>query len=129
DSAARRCQVHDRRQLRPLEDLSGRLRLRRANEHAGLAVAIDQMGEPGLNAAVKVTDRVPFLLAGRQLWIIVAQWVHLAQRREPFRILEGHSLRALEIHEMSERPLPERNSAIWTSGGYQRQRMGKFGRS
>ena len=35
--------------------------------------------------------------------------MHLAKCGEPFRILERHPLWALEIHEVTERPLPERN--------------------
>ena len=35
--------------------------------------------------------------------------MHLAERGESFRILEGHPFRALEIHEVTERPLPERH--------------------
>ena len=67
------------------------------------------MNEPSLDAPVQVTDRVPFLRTGRELQIIVSQRVHLAERGESFRILEGHPFRALEIHEVTERPLPERH--------------------
>jgi hypothetical protein len=45
DGSLSRGQIGDRDQLRPAEQLAGGLGLDRADEHLGLAVALDQAGE------------------------------------------------------------------------------------
>src|SRR2546429_760923 len=107
DCRARRREVGDRGQRRPLEDLGRRLRCGRPDEDGGLAIAIDQVGEPGLDAPVEVADGVPLLGARRDLRFVDREGLHRSDRAKAFRISQRHAFGTLQEHEVAERPLPE----------------------
>ena len=86
DRRARRRKVGDRDQVRPLEDLGRRLSLGRPNEDGGLPMAVDQVGDPSLDAAVEVADGVPLLGARRDLGIVDGQRLHWPHGTKTFRI-------------------------------------------
>ena len=96
-------------QLRPLEDLRRCLRLRRSDEDIRLTVAIDEMGESPLDAAIEMANRVPFLGTARDLRIVVREWSQVTDGAKAFGIVQRHPLGALQEHEVPERALPERH--------------------
>src|SRR5207245_11530233 len=104
------CEAGHGGQLRPLEDLGRRLRVRRPDEDVRLAVAVDEVGESPLDAAVEMTDRVPLLGTAGQLRIVVGWRPHMTDPAKALGIAQRHSLCALEEHEMPQCPLAKQHS-------------------
>ena len=80
-------QAGDRYQLRPAEHLAARLRAGWADEHARLAMAVDQLRETVLDAAIQMADSVIVLRGGHQRGRGCGQRPALADGRESFGVL------------------------------------------
>jgi hypothetical protein len=102
-------QVGDRDQLRPAQPRAGGLGLGRADEHLGLAVALDQAGEAVADAAVQVPDGRVVLRFDHQGGRGRGQGPALAHHREQLGVGHVDVVGALQVQEVTQRRLAERH--------------------
>ena len=108
DCGQRRVEPGDRDHLRPVQQLGGGLGARRPDEHGPLAEPRDERPQPVLDPAVEVTDGQELLTARHQL-LLGQRHAWRRAGNEPLGVLPLHSLRALEVQEVQQRPLAERD--------------------
>src|SRR5215469_7130366 len=101
DGLACRSQVGDRDQFGPAEVLLCGLRAGRADEDALLAVLLNQVTEPLLNATVEVANGGKLLGLGHNLLIVEAESGFGKSQRSKFRgIFQIHPLGPLQVEKM-----------------------------
>ena len=100
-------QVGDRDQLRPPDQLRGGLGARRADEHRPLTDPVDQPAQPVGDAPVQVAHGA-VLLAARQQFVRRHRRARRRRRDEALRVLQLHPLRPLQVQEVPQRLLAER---------------------
>jgi hypothetical protein len=126
DGGLRGGEISDRDQLRPAEQPGCRLRAGRAHKQRALAEPGGEGGESSFDAAVQMADRHELLSMWHQLAGVERfQWWR--GRNKAFGVLALHAFRPLQIEEVQQRRLAERQQVQLHAGGEVARPAGEVG--
>lgn len=107
DGCVRGPQVRHSHQFRPVKQLGSRLRARRPDEHGAFPQPVDEMAEALTDAPVEMSHSRE-ILHSRQRLARLDGLMRRCARNEAHGVLAFHSLGPLQVQEMGEGRVAER---------------------